>query len=156
MDQGWKRRRYSESASKHLQLWRAFSGQRRTMRQSASMFLSKIRLKMYFHSWICTYVIHCAISMAVSLSINRFQLSIKDMHWEFNGGHCSVGLVSQRGRREGGGVVWLRLAEREGDVIHQKQVTATVKCWKDIQSLPLLWGMSGSQTAAFSQNRHSQ
>lgn len=60
MDQGWKRRRYSESASKHLQLWSAFSGQLRTMRLSASMFLSEIRLKMYLHSRICTYIIYCA------------------------------------------------------------------------------------------------
>lgn len=81
---------------------------------------------------------------------------LKDTHWGFNGGYCSVGLVSQRSTRGGGGGgLWLHLAEREGDVIHQKQVTATVKCWKDIQSRPLLWGRTGVQETAttFSQNR---
>lgn len=33
--------------------------------------------------------------------------------------------------------MWPHLAVQEGDVIHQKQDTVTVKCWKDIQSLPL-------------------
>lgn len=118
------------------------------------MFPSWIQLKMYFHSWICTYVIYCGVAMATGYSINRFQLSIKDTHWEFNGGHCSVRLVSQRSTG-GGGIVRLHLAEQEGDVIHQKQVTATVKCWKDIQSLPLLWGRVGAKetAATFLQNR---
>lgn len=39
-----------------------------------------------------------------------------------------------------GGTVWLHLAEQEGDVIHQKRVTATVKCWKDIWPLVGGWG----------------
>lgn len=102
MDQGWKRRRYSESASRHLQLWRAFSRQLRTTRHSPTTFPSWIQLKMYFHSWICTYAIYCGVAMATGYSINRVQLSIKDTHWEFNGGHCSGGLVSQRS--SGGGV----------------------------------------------------
>lgn len=153
MDQGWKRRRYSESASKHLQLWRAFSGQLRTMRQSASMFLSEIRLKIYFHSWICTYVIYCAISMAAGLSINRFQLSIKDMHWEFNGGHCSVGLVSQRGRRGLCGCTWQ--SGREMWYTRSK-LQQRLNVGKTFSPCLFCGGTSGSQTAAFSQNRHSQ
>lgn len=43
-----------------------------------STFLLQILLKMYFHSWICTY---CAVTMAAGFSINRFQLSIKYMSW---------------------------------------------------------------------------
>lgn len=59
-----------------------------------------------------------------------------------------MGLVSQRSRR-GLGIVRLHLAEWEGDVIHQKQVTATVKCWKDIQSLRLLWGDEWEPNCSF-------
>ncbi len=102
---------------------------------------------MCFYSWICKHAIYCGVAMATGYSINRFQLSIKDTHWVFNGGHCSVGLVSQRSGG-GGGIVRLCLAEQQGDVIHQKQVRATVKCWTDIQSLPLLWGWEGAKETA--------
>lgn len=145
MEQGWKRRWCSESAFKHLQLWRAFSGQLSTKRQSQVFILNLADI--YNHSWIFTYIIYCGVAMTTGDTINRVQLSIKDTHWEFNGGHCSVRSVSQKSNG-GGGTVWLHLAEWEGDVIHQKQVTATAKCWKDIQSLPYLWWRVGAKETA--------
>lgn len=82
----------------------------KAMTQTLTMFPSWIRLKMYFHSWICTYVIYCGVAMATGYSINRFQLSIKDTHREFNGGHCSAGSVSQSSSGGGGlcGCTWQR------------------------------------------------
>lgn len=45
----------------------------------------------------------------------------------------------------GRGTLWPYLAGQEGHVRHQNHVTATVKCWKGIQSLPLLWGQAGAK-----------
>lgn len=90
------------------------------------------------------YVIYCGVVIATGLCINRFQLSIKDMRSEFNGRHCSVGSVSQRSTG-GRGTPWPYLAGQEGHVRHQNHVTATVKCWKGIQPLPLLWGQAGAK-----------
>lgn len=53
----------------------------RPVTHRVSTFLIQILLKMYFHSWICTYVFYCAVTMAAGFGINRFQLSIKYISW---------------------------------------------------------------------------
>lgn len=105
------------------------------MRHSPTSFPSSFCFKLYFQSRICTHVNYYGVAMTTGFCINTLQLSVKDSYREFNGGHCLVRMVSQKGNR-GRKTVWLHLAEHKLHMKHQRQA----KRWQDILSIPFSGG----------------